>query len=395
MRVMVDFQGERLELEVADERLVGAWQGPSGMDPGAVRGAVLEALEAPRGYPPLRQAVVPGDRVVLALDESIPEGATVLGAVAEILRGAGVEAIRVLAPGPLAAGLVPTGLDASLHDPTDRTQLAYLASTERGRRVYLNRLLTDADFVLPIGRLGFDPVLGHRGPWSVLFPALSDEETRRTYRLGETRAVAGDSPALAESSDVSWLLGAQLQLGLIAGASGLVRAVAGTLAEVRDRGAAALDAAWTFRADRRAAVVVAGIGNAGRSASLDDLTLGLANAARLVRRGGKIVALSRVEGPLGPALDRLAGADDPRSALHALKGAEAEPDYPAARRLAKALAWADVYLASNLDETRVENLGMIALGSTGEARRLAGSADSCLVVSQADLTRVELLDDEG
>ncbi len=69
-----------------------------------------------------------------------------------------------------------------VHDPDDRAQIAYLASTKEGRRVYLNRLLTDADVVVPVGRLGYDPILGFRGPWSLLFPGLSDRETLRGLR---------------------------------------------------------------------------------------------------------------------------------------------------------------------------------------------------------------------
>lgn len=397
MRVEVDFQAERLEFEVADERLVGVWRGPPGMDREAVRRAVFEALEAPGDFPPLRQAVVPGDRVTIALDASVPEVEAVLRVVAGVLTEAGVDrdSIRVVSTAPPMDGAVGEIPNWVVHDPADRTMLAYLANTTSGRRVYLNRHLTDADFVLPIGRLGFDPILGYRGPWSAIFPALSDQPTRRAYQTWRPGAEVGESPALVESSDVSWLLGAMLQLGLMAGASGLARAIAGTSGEVRTRGAAELDAAWIFRAARRAAVVVAGIGTAGRPTSLDDLTEGIANAERLVRRGGKIVALARVAGPLGPALGRLAGADDPRLALDAPKGAEGELDYPAARRLAHALAWADVYLASDLDENQVEDLGMIALGKPSEARRLADAADSCLIINQADLTRVEVIDDDG
>jgi hypothetical protein len=397
MRVVVNFQAERLEFEVADERLMGVWHGPPGMDRTAVRRAVFEALETPGDFPPLRQAVVPGDRVTIALDAKVPDAVAILGAVAEVLARAGVpgDSIQVLSPEPMIDGPLPSGMQGIIHDPTDRAQLAYLANTAGGRRVYLNRQLTDADFVLPIGRLGFDPVLGYRGPWSLIFPDLSDEETRRAYRSWLPGDEAGEPPALVESSAVSWLLGTQLQLGLISGATGLDRVIAGTLAEVRSRGAAELDASWTYRADRRAAVVVAGIGTSDRPSSLDDLTLGLAHAARLVRRGGKIVALTRAGGPLGPALGRLASADDPRTAHAALKGAEGEPDYPAARRLADALAWADVYLASDLDENQVEDLGMVALGKPSEARRLAAAADSCLIINQADLTRVELSDDDG
>ncbi len=86
MRVAVDFQNERLDLEVPEERLVADWHGPAGMETADVRGRVMDALESPRQYPALRQAVVPGDRVVVALDLEVSQVGAVLGALCETPR---------------------------------------------------------------------------------------------------------------------------------------------------------------------------------------------------------------------------------------------------------------------------------------------------------------------
>jgi lactate racemase len=402
MRVAVEFQDERLDLDVPEGRLVGERHGPAGVAEGEVRALALRALEHPRQYPPLRQAVVPGDRVVVAFEPEVPAAREVLGAVVEVLRGAGVEgdAITLLATSGTAdelAPLVPPGPSLAVHDPTDRDHLAYLASTAQGRRIYLNRLLTDADVTVPVGRLGYDPSLGYRGPWSVVFPALSDEETRRAFRsLATDERPDRDRPrpSLEESAEVSWLLGSQFHVGVVPGASGMVEVVAGLERAVRDEGSAAVDRAWAFRAETRAEVVVAGIGRPGAASRIEDLAEGLATATRLVRRGGKIVALSRAGGPIGPALRRLIGAgDDPRAGLAALRGHEADPDYPSALQMARALAWADVYLLSDLGRDDVEDLSMIALDRPEEGRRVVASAASCLVVSQAERTLADVADE--
>src|SRR6266446_10217006 len=124
MRVSVAFQNERLELEVADDRLIGHWSGPDGV---AARGPdagrmVLDALERPLDFPPLRQAVVPGDRVAIAYDADLPDARPVLEAVCLVLQRAGVEsdAITVLvaaeAPNALTDSL-PPGARLVRHDP--------------------------------------------------------------------------------------------------------------------------------------------------------------------------------------------------------------------------------------------------------------------------------------
>jgi nickel-dependent lactate racemase len=402
MQVGVTFQDERLDLEVPEDRLVGEWHGPAGVAPGDVERLVLDALEQPRLYPPLRQAVVPGDRVVIALDPQVPQASAILRGVCGTLQGAGVEAsaITVLATRDPALESLPLELPEQVslvvHDPTDREQIAYLSSTRSDRRVYLNRLLTDADFVLPIGRLGYDAVLGYRGPWSTVYPGLSDLDTLRAFRgwVGDAQPDRHQpSKALSEAIEVSWLLGSQFHLGIVPGVSGPTEIVAGLDSAVREQGTEAVDRSWKFQVESRAELVVAGIGRPGMPTGIEELAAGLTTAMGLVQRGGKLVVLSRAEGALGPALRKLVEIDDPRAASRALAGHEGDPDYLSARSLANALAWADVYLFSALKADDVEDLSMVPIERVEEVRRLVSASHSCLVVSQAELTSVQIRDD--
>ncbi len=402
MRVVVDFAAEQIEFDLPEERLVGVWHGPDDVPEGRVKGLTSEALEHPDDFPALRQAVVPGDHVVLAVDPRTPGLLSILSAVCDVLIQAGVEgtSIQVVGSGPPPSGWsngLPAGVEWIVHDPEDRSGLAYLASTPEGRRIYLNRVMVDADFVLPIGRIGFDPIFGFHGPWSVIFPALSDRETLRDFRSRASTAppdLTRERASLTESEGVSWLLGSLLQMGVIAGKSGVSRIVAGTESLVKLQGSREVNATWTFRAGRRADLVVVGIGRPGESSGIDDLAEGLWCASRLVRRGGKIAVLSNVRGTPGPAVSRLVGLENPRDALTLLKGSEADADHDAARKIASALVWADVYLWSGLDPDLVEDLGMIALGKPSEVRRLVDTSDSCLFVSQAESTRAERIESD-
>ncbi len=400
MRIAVGFGDESLDFEVADDRVVGRWEGPAAPPLDDLAKAVRAALEEPIGFPPLELAAVPGDRVVIPFDGDPVDARRVLGPVAEILRRVEVGSITVVSMAAPPKDL-PDGLDWKVHDPDDRAEVAYLASTQDGQRVYLNRLATDADLVLPIGVLGPDPGVGHRGPWSALYPGLSDRATQSRYRalVAPTPASAaapeseGPKPGLEEVSEVAWLLGSQLQVGLLPGRSGIARVVAGLDAPLRAEAIEAIDGSWAFRVEERADLVVAGVGQAGKPTTIEDLAEGLANAAALVRRGGKIVALAPASGPLGPAVKRLAGAENPRAAANRLRGHEADPDYSAARKLAAAIAWADVYLYSGLDRDLVDDLAMVPLDRPEEARKLAGAAASCTFLSLADRTRVILAND--
>jgi hypothetical protein len=404
MRVVVDFQDEGLEFALPPERCVASWHGPAGVSPSEQVAAIRGAVEDPLDYPPLRQMVVPGDRVVVAIDPTIPQPRSVLEALGQVFEVAKIElgSLIVLAS-THAPGIPDVALPETpqivVHDPDDRAGLAYLATTKQGRRVYLNRLLTDADVVVPVGRLGFDSDLEYRGPWSALFPDLSDRDTMRTLRdryPGSSGSGAnGQARArLDESLEVSWLLGTQFHIGLLPAATGFLEAVAGRDTTVRDRGIASLERHWRFRSPARAEVVVAGVGRPGAAATLEDLAHALTTATRLVQHGGKIVVLSRASGPIGPALRRLIDADDPKNAAASLRGLEGADDYPIAHRLARALAWADLFVYSALEPQVVEDLSIVALERPEQARRLVANSGSSSFVSQAELTIAEVDGDE-
>ena len=225
MRLTVDFHDQGLELELPDEQLVAAWSAPAGHSRAESAELIRTALEAPRDFPPLRQTVVPGDRVTIAMDPSIPDGSVILTAIAETLQEAGAraEGLTVLLPSASSEELerlLPHGTTVVVHDPADRSALAYLATTKEGRRIYLSRHLTDADVVVPVGRVGFDPILGYCGPWSVLFPELTDRATIADHRSRlrgdeDARSAGWAQTNREESLEVSWLLGTLFHVGVI------------------------------------------------------------------------------------------------------------------------------------------------------------------------------------
>src|SRR5262249_36875606 len=134
----------------------------------------------PLDFPSIEQAVVPGDRVTVALDRHTPGGTALVAGIwsALAVRDPDPEQFVVIQPAtrmaselPDPRALLPEGLRQSVtwkvHDPARSEACSYLASTASGDRIYLAREIVDADFLVSVGPIAFDPLMGYRGTNSV------------------------------------------------------------------------------------------------------------------------------------------------------------------------------------------------------------------------------------
>ena len=390
MPSFLTFPGGSLEIAIDPERLLVDWQGPPGKTGSEVADDVRARIESPPGFPALGLAVVAGDRVIIALDADLPCIAEILAPVVIELEAAGIrrEDIVVMSSGDSEAvspSTLPPGIRHIRHDPEDATTHAYLATTESGKRIYLNREDVEADFVLPIGLILPDAHAGIRGPWTSIYPGL-----RGIAEGVEPSPEPLPDVLLEESTEVGWLLGNLFQIGVIPGVTGVAEILAGPAASVLELGTERINALWTIHATERADLVAVSVGDAS---SLDALWSALGVGASLVRRGGKVVAISSSKGTLGPAACRLLGEEIPGPSC--LRGAENEPDYLPAKALATALAWADLYVFSAYDPDVLEDLGIIPLSKLSEAKRLIASANDVAIINHAEWTRVKLVEDDS
>ena len=178
MRIAMDCGLDRLEFEVADDRLISHSQPPAALaDPAA---AVRAALEQPHAFPALRRALTPDDHVTIVVDEELPHLAQLLVPLLEHIHSAGV------APESMTLLCAPSGsrqawiedlpddfqdVHVEMSDPDDRRRMAYVATTHKGKRLYLNRTLVESDQIVVLSGRRYDPLLGYGGAEGALYPA--------------------------------------------------------------------------------------------------------------------------------------------------------------------------------------------------------------------------------
>lgn len=386
----------RFSWEFDPKRIAAHHAGPAPL--AALASKVRAALAKPLDFPSLVHVCIPEDRVVIALDRHTPCADELIVEVWNMLDRRGVTASSVLILQPAALDGVPlvdprSGLPEpvrreiqwTVHDPTDPKRQAYLAATARGERIYLARDLVDADVVISVGMIAYDPLLGYRGTNSVFYPGLSNVEAiGRARGEGHSELGPDDERPLRQSIDeIAWLLGTQFSLQVLpAAGGGAAGVVAGAYDRVFRRGKQLLDDYWRISLSQRADMVVAAVDADSAGHGWDQIGAALATARNLVAKGGKIVILSELNAEPEIGIELIRQSQSPRNALQPIRK-QAPVDMIPATQFATAADWARVYLVSKLPVGMVDELFMVPVENDGELARLLEGDDSCVILGSA------------
>jgi hypothetical protein len=382
MRVPIRYSLEQTEYDVADSNLVVPRSQPRTPPLVDIAQAVHACLETPHGFPALRKAITPDDHLAIVVDNGLPHLEEMLTTIVDYLVEAGIRstAITLLYSSPTIAtgGELPGHPDVRVesHDPSHRKTLSYLATTRRGRRLYLNRTAVDADQLIVLSGRGYDPLLGYSGTAGALFPALSDEETRQQLSANLSNDIPNTEPwpLRREAEEVAWLLGAPFMIQVIEGSGQEIVHVIGGLADIAGEGERLLNDRWRLTVDRPADVVIAGISGDPVRHGFAELARALACAARVVKPRGRIVVLSQSQPELGPGAQILRQSDEPSIALKDLR-LQKPGDIGPSFQWASAADYAEIFLLSSLEPDIAEELFATPLANASQVQNLLKVGD--------------------
>lgn len=394
-----------VEITLRDEAWLGA---PESVERESVvvtdvAAATSAALKDPIGFPPISQAMVPGDHIAIALGEGVRQAPDVVRGIVAALEwaGAGAEVVTVVT-GSLGEAselrdqledLTTRGCTVVGHEADDDQALCYLAAVNDAP-LMIGRQLFEADVVIPIGcgraRLARDA----RGSYEAIYPRYSDAITQRRY----TQADAVDSPAALmqrrrETDQAGWLLGAALVVQVVpARGGGVTKVVAGTAEEVDKMVASVCDSQWMAHVNEPASLVVAALSGPANEQTWENVARALHAAGRAADQAESAVAIcTQLDTPPGETLQKLiaTGGDLERAAqLHDAQS----PDAAAAWEIYKALCRGPVYFMSELDAEIVEEMGMTPIADTAELTRLAERSRTCVILNESQHTVPKIAD---
>jgi hypothetical protein len=363
------------------------------VDPAA---AMQAALAAPRGFPALSSAVVPGDRVAIALGRNVPQAASVLhGAIASLVN-ASIEPgdITVVSAEPfeetpgLADALAAEDVATAVHDPNNADSIAMVGLTAKHEPLRLNRVIAEADFVLPISTARAGRRDGGPAKFGGLFPRFSNRETvDRFHGHGKTATTPRYERRVADSDEAGWLLGIGMVVVVTPGRDGGVAGIiAGEPGAVSQAGAEQFRAIWERAIDERGDLVVATVAGGAEQQSWNNVAHAVA-AGEKVRAGeGAIAICCEIDEVPGKAFDALVDVIDYADVVRKLHDKPAE-DAKAARALAQSLERGPVYLHSRLPAELVESWGLTPIENEAELARLASGRRLTIVIEEAQRLR--------
>ena len=378
-----------------NDRLVSNTGQPSANPIDDVAAAVAAALIDPVDFPSLTLSVVPGDTVAVAVDRELPQVGSVTAAVIATLLDANVAAEQILVVLADAndesriVEMLPTDIVAAIriatHDPADKNALAYLAASAAGDPIYVNRIICDADFAIPIGRVVIDTVTGEYTVTGGVFPSFADIGTQQ--RLATRTADGEPDTSKREVDEAQWLLGARFTVQLISGAGDtLLQAMAGDIDSVRAKVAGLADSLWNFDVPDQAALVVAAIPGDASQQTWANVARAVTASARIVQDDGDqpaaIAICTDLEHPPGPATRLIIGCASLEEAESLITEGEFV-DADVAVQLIRVLRHTKIYLLSQLAENIVEDLGMAYVADASEVNNLCQRHATCTLVANA------------
>jgi hypothetical protein len=326
----------------------------------------------------------------LAVDPNAPAVVDVIRGLLSALPLDELEAVQILLGEETNAELlaavqtaVPESVGVLIHRPDEQEQLGYLAATELGDPIYLNRVLLDAGIVIPVMSARPSVVLDVGSAGGGVYPWLADRQSQLRVTHGLTGDDQARADAIREAEGVAWQLGIQLELQVLPSVEGGVAEVAcGTANRLQAHWSARLASQWGDAADAPPDLVVACLPGEPQQQTWENVARAAFAAAQLVRPGGTIAVCSELSEDPPPALLQL-GAAESVGRVAAKLDSDRSRYALTASALWHTSTQGRLLLLSRLHRETVEELGFGALEHISELQRLIDQHKRCLVMNAA------------
>lgn len=354
------------------------------------RAMLTEQLESPIDFPPLMLAIIPDDRIAIALEEGVPDGIEIACELIRYLVDHGCPNDKLTwvmgskSPSFLRdaeTALAAYGLSSIpivLHDSQDQESHAYVAASETADPIYVQRELIDADVVLPIYCIRTAECPCSSDLFGIS-PGFTDAATQQRWGL----AWLDDNTTHLHqheklSREAGWLAGVQFTVAVVPSVEGRVASLlAGKPESVFQRGVECLSPLPTETHD----LVIALVDGAPQQQTWLSIARATVLADSICDPNGKVVVCCDVK-KTTPGIRDLRSDTPADQANKRLLKSRAEDAFPAAV-LRSICEHRSVYLLSALPPAETESLGLAHVDGVPSLEHLAEQSEKVCVIRGA------------
>ena len=361
------------------------------------------ALENPLFYPAAEQWMFPGDSLAIVLQSNLVQVSRVIESLLQYLIALkiNVDDVTIIISSQMAEQFgitdqqlkqsesevangmppaqiqVPVGsweVSFQVHDPANTYGLAYLAANEAGDPVHINRLLADADVVVPIGC----PTPGDQQRHDCLYPDFGSAERLKQFKAG-SGSLDQRQQEIELANDN---LGTFFSVEIVTEPGGQIAAVfAGARKDVFEQSKQLADELWTvkFVSDRQ--TVLATIEEPGRKQTWEDFTDAVISAANISNGSGPIVIWTAINQPADRNTRKalMAQFDDSVSTKLSVRQ----------RSLASIASERPIFLKSELSQSQTEEMGLGYIESESDAESVLAKFNTGILLRDAHRCRID------
>lgn len=335
--------------QLVDPRADSSFQS---IDPEDWAEVIRQNFDEPLDFPPIPQAVMSEDTIAIAVEPDTPCGLKIARLVADRFVAMGNDRQRITI---LCAQKEPdAGDDCVFHDPADSDQMAFLVGDREGVPFYVNRILFDADIVVPIGT-------GDGGRFNnVICPVYCDVDTRAYF----DRLRPDDAAAVTRM--VNSNLGVFWQVRIVtAPGDNVIQVMVGSSDAVLQKSGQLGTEVWNLQIDRPAGMVLATI-ESPSAQNWENLRRAILTADKAASGQASLVMCTDLRGK-PPA-------------------SWPTPDNDSKKRdadLFDVFQRRHVYLASRLTQDSTEQYGFGHVDNSEQVQKLIDQHESCLLLRDA------------
>jgi len=356
--------------------------------------AVAQAMENPIDFPPINQALVPGDRVAIAVQDNLPHAPSVVESIVDWIIQQQLDDLRISVILPSGRQVQAETLIESLkqkypeylqeddprcsvvcHDPDNQQNLEYIAASEQAEPIYLHRDLVEADFVIPVYRW-LEPQDPRANDPYVVLPAFADRTTMNRHAKSWLKQSGFIRNTPKTDSESGWLAGIQFAIAALANQEGKIAMIAsGNPLKVDQKCREAIAASGTatpIQNDAGFDLIVAQLVDDSHSANWCDVASAAHSAERWLTPAGRIVVVATELDEISTGIGALA-SDDPDEELQQSLLESNLKDAFAAAVLRGIQSRRSIYVQSKVDPETLESLGFASIRDPNELERLMQS----------------------